>query len=167
MTDLENEIWKPVLDYEDLYEASNLGRVKSIKHGVLKPIDSNGYRRVRLCKNGNKKLFRVHRVVWEAFNGKIEPGLQVNHKDEDKSNNNITNLEVLTAKENIKYGKGYFKRSMAAKKPRKVNQIDLNLNKVIKLWPSLHSAIKAYGVAVRDCVYNAAKTAFGFGWEFA
>lgn len=159
------EIWKPVLGYEELYEASNLGRIRSLNYGILKYIDNHGYCRVRLCKNGDKQLFTVHRVIWEAFNGKIPEGLQINHKDEVKSNNILKNLEIVTPGENIRYGTGRLRAGLKKRKP--VNQIDKDTGEVIKTWPSVKSARLAFGPAVRDCLANNCKTAFGFLWKYA
>ncbi|NDG19355.1 MAG: hypothetical protein EB117_13935 [Betaproteobacteria bacterium] len=86
--------------------------VMSIKHGktwtgnvayrLLKdtPINS-GYRVIRLCKNSQYTQKLVHRMVWEAFNGAIPHRLEVNHKDLDKTNNRLDNLELVTHQENL------------------------------------------------------------------
>jgi len=63
----------------------------------------NGYYMVRKRYNGNEENFMEHRVIWCFLNGDIPDGLQVNHKDFDRTNNNINNLELMTAKENIRY----------------------------------------------------------------
>lgn len=115
---LPNEIWKPIPDYEGLYEASNLGRVRSVHkkitysklHGkrvwsgrILHPKHGDekiGYR-VDLWKNGEHKTFLVARLVCMSFKGKSD--LTVNHKDGDRLNNNIENLEWLTRADNIRH----------------------------------------------------------------
>lgn len=81
---------------------SNLGRVKN-KHGrILKPEYSNkGYACVILRKNGNNYKFRVHRLVADLFIPNPENKSEVNHKDENKSNNEVSNLEWCTRKENM------------------------------------------------------------------
>ena len=95
--------WKSVIGYEDLYEVSSDGRVRSVRHKKLKEckqqIDHKGYIRVCLYKNGKTKNARVHRLVLEAFVGKSD--LQVDHIDGNKKNNNLSNLEYVTPKENI------------------------------------------------------------------
>lgn len=108
---IENEVWKPVEGYEGLYEVSNLGRVRSLNFNhtgqirVFKPTtDSYGYLHVGLYKNGKPKTFKVHRLVASAFienPGNLE---QVNHKDEDKTNNRVENLEWCDSRYNINYG---------------------------------------------------------------
>ena len=90
MDNFENEIWKDIPEFEGLYQASNLGRIKSLeridvlgrrlKEKILKPqINRTGYYQVGLWKNSNEKFYLVHRLVWIAFNGQIPEGLQVKH----------------------------------------------------------------------------------------
>lgn len=113
------EIWKDIVDYEGLYQVSNLGRVKSIKFSkekILKPVPThNGYYIVGLSKNGNKKRFRVHRLVAQAFIGKISKGYCVNHINEVKTDNRLENLEIITFKENVNYGTANARRSESHK----------------------------------------------------
>lgn len=90
------------------YQVSNYGRVKSQKFGkerFLKQIDVNGYKQVGLCLNGDREAFYVHQLVIDTFKGTNDPALVVNHKDCDKANNNLENLEYLTQRGNIQYGK--------------------------------------------------------------
>ena len=105
---MEKEIWKPILNYEGLYEVSNWGRVKSLKFGkerILKPgTNKYGYLIVILCKNGKVKSFSVHRLVAEAFLPNPHNYPCVNHKDECKTNNNVNNLEWCTYTYNNNYG---------------------------------------------------------------
>ena len=71
-------------------------------HGYL---TKRGYIRVNmLCKDNQQRSYQLHRVIWFYFNGEIPECLEVNHKDEDKTNNSIDNLELLTHLENINYG---------------------------------------------------------------
>ena len=105
---MKKEIWKSIKGYENLYEASNWGRIGSLWHGkvrILKPCKiSKGYLHVCLWKDGKYKNFFVHRLVYEAFNGAIPDGIQVNHIDEDKTNNRLENLNLMTCRENNNYG---------------------------------------------------------------
>ena len=94
---------KKILDFED-YSVNEYGEVFS-KRG--KPLcqwnDNMGYKQVVLYKNGKRYYKRVHRLVYEAFYGKIKDKLIVNHIDENKNNNNVNNLEVITNAQNIKH----------------------------------------------------------------
>ena len=101
------------VDYRGLYKISNDGRIKSLnyrrtgKEKILKnKIDKDGYEFVCLSKNGNNKYLKVHRLVAFLFlenNDKVNK-TQINHKDENKSNNNVENLEWCTCKYNNDYG---------------------------------------------------------------
>lgn len=63
--------------------------------------DNQGYKQVALHKDGKRHCKRVHRLLWESFNGDIKDGMVINHKDSNKSNNTLDNLEVVTNKENV------------------------------------------------------------------
>ena len=103
------EIWKDVKGYEGLYQVSNLGRIKSLgnlqnrKEKLLKINIRNGYCTTYLYKNNKKKSFLCHRLVAEAFISNPDNLPQVNHKDENKLNNCVENLEWCTAKYNVNY----------------------------------------------------------------
>lgn len=102
------ENWKSIKGYAGLYEVSDLGNVRSLKCGkvrVLKPsISHNGYYLVNLYKDGESKSFYVHSLVVTAFKGPIPAGMQVNHINEDKTDNRLENLEIVTAKQNCNHG---------------------------------------------------------------
>ena len=118
---MEKEIWKDVKDYEGLYQVSNLGNVKSLydashkkyRELIMKPsMNSWGYLQIGLCKNGKQKPTRINRLVAIAFELPIPEHLrhipierlEVNHKDEDKTNNCVWNLEWCNSKYNNNYG---------------------------------------------------------------
>ena len=105
------EIWRDIEGYESLYQVSNFGRVKSLnyrhtcKEKLLKAHkDKDGYLRVNLYKEGKKKTYGIHRLVAQAFIPNPDNLPQVNHKDEDKSNNRLDNLEWCSAEYNVNYG---------------------------------------------------------------
>ena len=109
------EIWKDIKGFEDKYQVSNLGRIKSlerknsrgnqIREKILKLIyDKDGYLLVNLYKNSKKKTYKVHRLVALAHIPNPNNYPQVNHKDENPSNNHISNLEWCTNKYNCNYG---------------------------------------------------------------
>lgn len=104
---MKQEEWKPVVNYEGLYEVSDWGRVKSLnyrntgKEGVLKPSPSGkGYLYINLCKNADKTPVGVHIIVWKTFKGKIPVGNEIDHKDGNPNNNCLENLRCVPHKEN-------------------------------------------------------------------
>ena len=103
-----SEIWKPIKDYEKLYLVSNTGLIKSLNYlnkGVTKLLkiqdNGTGYKYVFLQKNKTVNKMYVHRIVMQSFIGFSE--LEVNHKDLNRSNNNLENLEYVTRKQNHKH----------------------------------------------------------------
>ena len=104
---MEEEIWKPIKDFEGYYEVSNIGRVRSLnyrntgKEKVLKNIEcSNGYLIVNLTKNGKQKIFKVHRLVAEAFIPNPEGKPYIDHINTIRTDNRVSNLRWVTQKEN-------------------------------------------------------------------
>lgn len=135
-----NEIWKPVVGYEGIYEVSNTGKVKSIlrfvtskvgktrpyKEKILKPTFCNqGYGRVTLFEDGKRVRHKVHRLVALAFIPNPENKPHVNHIDARTSNNSVYNLEWCTASENIKHA---YKIGNACHKRSNHNQAKLVLH---------------------------------------
>ena len=109
---LIEEIWKPIViekkgklfDFTNKYEISNLGRVRNCKRGnILTPNKSRGYLEIRLCKDGKMEAFYVHRLVATAFIDNPNNLPEVNHKDFDKTNNTIENLEWISREDNVKH----------------------------------------------------------------
>lgn len=107
------EIWRNISGYENLYQVSNLGNVRSLNYNLtgkaknLKAVDGGkGYLIVSLSKNGKRKHFQVHRLVAIAFCENPNPDKynQINHKDENKKNNRFDNLEWCDSKYNANYG---------------------------------------------------------------
>lgn len=105
------EIWKPVKGFEGLYEVSNYGRVIShhkyagVENRVMKfKEDKNGYLKVKLCDNGKHKQLFAHRIVAEAFIDNPNNYPMINHKDENKKNNFVENLEWCDSQYNNTYG---------------------------------------------------------------
>lgn len=179
------EIWKDIVGYEGLYQASNLGNIKSITHirkngknenrlcttkgKMLKPgIDSNGYMLVVLSKKGKTKSYRVHRLIALTFIKNNAKCKCINHKDENKLNNQVDNLEWCTHRYNNNYGtKG---KRISQKNSIKVNQYDLKGN-FIKQWNSMTEAekklnIKRAATNICACCKNKVKSAYGYKWEY-
>lgn len=99
-----DENWKPVPGYEDLYEASDLGRLKRIATPTGKPrckiirphLKASGYADYWVWSDGKKKRFSAHRLIWMTFNGDIPRGLEINHLNGIKTDNRLANFELAT-----------------------------------------------------------------------
>lgn len=140
------EIWKDIKGYEGLYQVSNMGNVKSLNYRhtgeekIRKPkVDRYGYLRVNLYKNGKCKMLTVHRLVLMTFapiNNMDK--LEVNHKDENKQNNCLSNLEWCDRKYNSNYGSRNQRSAQSQSIP--VVQLDSTNNKVINVY---HSSMEA------------------------
>ena len=180
------EIWKDVFGFEGLYQVSNLGKVRSLdryansgigirfyKGRLLKPgKDSYGYLKVNLSKDGKKTTFWVHRLVYEAFNGKIQEGMQVNHIDEDKTNNSIDNLNLMTPKENINWGTCIERRAKSMINHKSLSkpiiQYSLTGEKLAE-FEGLHDAarkLNIYQGNISSALNGRYKTAGGFKWKY-
>lgn len=167
---MKREIWKPVLGYIGLYEVSNYGRVRSLNYnhtGKIKILKldkkKNGYLCAHLSKNGRTKNFLVHRLVWEAFNGKIPEDMQVNHINEIKTDNSLWNLNLMSCKENINWGTGI--QRMKEKRSDSVLQLTPD-GQLVKEWSSMNEAGRhGYRAsAVCRCCRGKLKQYKGFLW---
>lgn len=155
LEDLPNERWKDIKDFEGLYKISDYGRVKSLErfrklHSKLVRVpeiirkngyDKDGYQIIPLNKNSKKYMKKIHRLVAEAFIVNPDNKKYVNHKDCNRWNNNVNNLEWCTSKENVLYCKkmnhfyhptrGKFRGDNPLSK--KIIQLDIDCN-IIKVW---------------------------------
>lgn len=162
------ELWVDVKGYEGHYKVSSLGRIKSVERIVrtgqyykervipekilLFRFDKDGYYRVCLCKNGEKKTLRVSRIVCMAFHPNPENKPQVNHKNGDRKCDYESNLEWMTCRENIVHSWGVLNRT--ATKPmlgrigfdspfsKPLYQYDMDGN-LVKIWGSMGEAALA------------------------
>ena len=177
------EIWKMIPGYEGLYMVSNLGRVKSLnyrhtgKEHILKQQIINKYKTVCLSNGGYQKTLKVHRLVAMAFIPNPDNLPEVNHKDENKFNNCVENLEWCTAKYNSNYGTKNQRQSeqmtnrQDLSKP--IEQYTLD-GKLVKVWPSAAEASRYFGVenvlipraASDDPKYEKYQTAYGSRWRY-
>lgn len=174
---MQAEIWKDIPNYEGLYMASNLGRVKSLpkhyhKEIILKnKLTKDGYYESTLIKNGKPKFIRTHRLVAMAFIPNIENKPQINHIDGNKLNNNVNNLEWCTLQENkdhaIRTGLQDF-RGKNNPKAKSVLQYDKKGN-FIKRYDTIREAMKETGTLeskISMVCNNHSKTAGGYIWKF-
>jgi hypothetical protein len=173
---MDKEIWKDIKGFEGIYQISNFGNIKSLsrktKNGkcksdkiLKKTLDNKGYQNITIHKNFKKSIFKVHRLVAEAFIPNPYNKPQVNHIDGNKTNNLVTNLEWCTNSENQIHS---YKNGL--KQTKKVYQYDLN-NNLIKEWENATQASKYYDVHISRiirCCENAygCKTCKNFIWKY-
>jgi len=168
------EEWKDIPWYERLYQISNIGRVKSLarQKGFLYQDDlmlklrkkDNWYYSICLRKDNKSKYCHIHRLVMLTF--VWENKLWVNHKDWDKSNNKVENLEYCTHSENHQHR---FKVLWhIGNQSKKVNQLDLDW-RFIKTWISAKKACEYMWLSrsvVTNCIKWRLQTAWGYKWEY-
>ena len=174
------EEWRPVVGYENLYMVSNMGRVKSLnynktgKERILKPQKSgNGYLHVQLCKDGKAKNYLVHRLVATAFCDNPHGFKEVNHKDEDKTNNCADNLEFCNGYYNCNYGTRNNKVAEKNINNPKTSKPVFGIDKVTGLiveFPSAHEAERVLRIdqsSITKCCKGKKKSIGGFYWYYA
>lgn len=159
------EIWRNCKGYEEKYQVSNQGRVWSItaQRYLKGSIDKDGYLQVYLtAKNGKSKKEFVHRLVALAFIDNPQGLPQVNHKDENKQNNNVNNLEWVSIKDNCNHGTRNTRISNANSK--KVYCIELN-----KTFKGLREAEQETGInhsGISRACRGQQQTAGGYHWSY-
>lgn len=170
---MKSEILKQIDGYPE-YWVSSIGNVySSMKGGFkkLKPVkDKGGYLSVRLY-NKNRKWFKIHRLVAQAFIQNTENLPQVNHKNEDKTDNRVCNLEWCTAKYNINYGSRNYRMAVTninGSKSKTVYQYNLESG-FMKEWSSTHEIERQTGFSrgnISACCLGKLKTAYGYRWSY-
>ena len=192
------EEWRDIKGYEGKYMISNLGRVKSLERTVwngrgyrivpekiLKAGDNgHGYLFVMLCKDGKYKNCRINRLVAQAFLENPQNLPEVNHKDEDKTNNCVENLEWCSKLYNIKYGTGIKRRAEKLKGKKHSEEHNKKIGKklskpvfsvdkesgLIMWWESTREAERCTGIdngSISKCCQGKLKSAGGHIWFYA
>ena len=174
------EIWKPIVGWENLYEVSNFGRVRSLdryvnqlnyqrfcKGQLLKPtLHKSNYCIVTLRNSGFQKISKVHQLVMNTFNPNTSGlKLEINHIDGNTQNNRLDNLEWVTHKENLQHASKH--HLLSTYKP--INQYDLEGN-FLKKWNSMKEAREFYNFGINS-LNRACKSQSGihkgYIWRYA
>lgn len=178
------EIWRPIPDYEGIYEVSNLGRIKSLertkksRNGTVQKVaekiralsygtKGDSYAYVVLSKNGKNKTFLVHRIVAQVFLENPNDLPIINHKDENKRNDSVDNLEWCDYSYNNTYRNIHLKRDLS-NVCRKIIQYDLDMNE-IKRWDSVVSVEKELNLKsenILKCCKGDRIHCGGFKWRY-
>jgi len=159
------EIWKDIKGYEGLYQVSDVGNIKSLNYNKTKQeknlkfgIDTSGYRVVNLFKNGKPKMYTVHKLVAITFIPNPNDYPIINHKDENRRNNNIDNLEWCTYKYNLNYGERNKKVKQNMKEKEKKNgQIKrkkvtcITTGEIFKSVTEASMKTNAYSTTISQC----------------
>lgn len=173
------EVWKPVVGFEEYYEVSNLGRVRSLPRKVRckvgyrsvrgtilrSTINNSGYNIVKLSVNQKQKTMLVHRLVAMSFIPNEYNKPQVNHINEDKQDNRVDNLEWATQVENINHGTA--KHRGALKQSIPVRAVSLDGKIELSFVSSAEAGRNGFNQRhVSECCRGVLKTHGGFRWSF-
>lgn len=162
MKDLENEVWKDIPGYEGLYQASNFGRIRNNKgEAPYMEKSQKGYIRASLSVNGIHKHEKVHRLVALTFLPNPDNLPQINHIDEDKTNNTVFNLEWVNNHTNS------LLNTNKTRGKRKVCKIDNGV--IIATYDCVNDASRENGVSrygINAACIGTQKTAGGFQWKY-
>ena len=154
-----SEVWKDVAGYEGYYKVSNKGNVYSVERKdsrgnkcggrILKQRYSRGYPQVGLYKNGKMQNRLIHRLVLEAFVPNLENHPEVNHRDEDKTNNELSNLEWCDKSYNASYGTRI--ERIKQKQSKKVRAINVETGEVLTFDSVKEAGEKGYPGISQPC----------------
>ncbi len=158
------EVWDIIKDYPN-YEVSSKGNIRNITTlNILKSSLRNGYPSVSLSKDGKSKTVNIHRIVASVFLG--ENNLIINHKDGNKTNNILENLEWVSYKDNTKHA---LENKLQKTHPNKIGQYTLKTQVLIKVYPSIIEASNETGISDKHigsvCRGNRKSTG-GYVWKY-
>lgn len=169
------EVWKDIKGYEGLYQASNLGRIKSLTRykKILKPVkNKNGYLYNTLTKDKVSKQYRLHVIIAQTFIPNPDNLPQVNHKSGVKTDNRVCNLEYCTCKDNIRHaykvGLSKGRKNELNCLSKKVIQSNINGEK-IKVWESTMQIQRELGInnnSISQCCLGKIKKSHGYKWNY-
>lgn len=173
---IKEEIWKDIQGHNGLYQVSNLGRIRSFFYNnvrILKQSNTkDGYKKISLQKDRKWKVYLVHRLVAQAFIPNPNNLPQVNHKDEDKTNNCVDNLEFCSHEYNMNYGTRNERMSKTKinlpSRSKPVLQFTLD-GTFIKEYPSQKEVERQIGVyhgEISLCCNGKRHSSGGFIWRY-
>ena len=159
------EVWKDIEGYEGYYQVSNLGRVKNARtNQMLKPLSNgNGYFQVAIRKNGVPKRCLLHRLVAQSFFSDFSTDLETNHKNGNKADNRLCNLEAVTRSENLIH-RTYELGVLGHIRLRPVKCVDTGV-----VYRSIREAARAVKTSegnIHSCLSGKTRRAAKLRWEY-
>jgi hypothetical protein len=175
-----NELWKDIPEYEGYYRVSNFGNVKSLDRmshdgkrlkGIILSFGKTkaGYRQICLCKNGKTKWMMIHRIVAAVFIPNTNNYPEVNHIDENKGNNHVSNLEWCTRDYNNRYSNVYKKGLVASIRKTGKRVVQFKNGEFIQEFSSMREAERLTGIqheSISACCRGKLKEAGRYKWAF-
>ena len=179
------EIWKDIPGYEEFYQASNLGGIRSKDRYIFLPQNKSeilkkgrilktnkvafDYLQVTLYKDKKRRSLYVSNLIMLTFVGPKPEGYEVNHKNENKNDNSLENLEYITSKENNNYGtrrQRMVAKNKSGKKSKAIKGTNLKTGEVIYFPSQSEAKRQGYGNHISDACLGKRKQCNGYKWEF-
>lgn len=181
-------MWKDIIGYENHYQVNELGQIRTLKNSSMRKAgtilksqinNKNGYVYQMLYDNGKKKLLKVHRIVAMAFLSNPNNLQQVNHKDGNKQNNCVSNLEWCEQSYNMKHAYKYGLQKPSEKQRKTIIRLNkskqkkvyqLKNGKIINIFSGISEASRQTNIpisCISRCCNLERKSTYGFEWRFA